>query len=114
MSESLWDARMFADKTIKCAVQKEIKMLALVVLGNNKLTIDYKEDGFDSYPSCKNWEKSYCPVEGKKKRYAGRFCEYVVFGTTHTDVYLEVLRLLANDMSLYVPIVSWKTSEVEE
>jgi len=103
-----WKARCFADKTIKKAVQDEIKTLALVVLGNNELKIEHDPDGYDSYPSCKSWEKSYCPARKDKKKYCGKFREYVVFGETKTDVYLEVLRCLANDQSLYIPIVAWK------
>lgn len=63
MSENiLWRARVFADKTIKAEVQKEIEKLALVVLGNYKLKIEHSKEGFDRYPYCKHETKKYCPI----------------------------------------------------
>lgn len=112
MSEDIkWKARTFTDKVIKKAVQEEIEKLALVVLGNHKLLIKHNKEGFDKYPSCKHWEKQYCPVGNKKLTYMGRWREYVVFGTSKTDIYLEVLRLLANDNSVYFPIVSFRRDD---
>jgi len=115
MKHDDWAARMFADKAIKAAVQKEIETLALVVLGNNELVIDFSEEGFDPYPSCRNWEKKYC--REKKRKYRGKFRIYAVFGNTKTDIYLEVLKCLANNESFYIPITSWNrptTSRTQE
>ncbi|MCI1696482.1 hypothetical protein [Aneurinibacillus aneurinilyticus] len=107
MSEDTqWRARVFADKVLKKEVQKEIESLALVVLGNHELKITHKKEGFDQYPHCRNWEKKYCPVGGRKKTYMGKWGSYIVYGETRTDIFLEVLRCLANDSSLYFPIVS--------
>lgn len=112
MSEDLqWRARTFADKAIKAEVQKEIVKLALVVLGNHKLKIEHSEEGFDRYPYCKHSTKKFCPVGSKTMRYRGRWREYVVYGHTRTDVYLEVLKLLANDNSVYYPIVAPRTDD---
>lgn len=109
MSEDMqWNARTFSDKVLKKAVQDEIFKLALVVLGNHQLKVDYSKEGFDRYPFCKHTTKQWCPVGNRTMHYRGRWREYVVYGRTRTDVYLEVLRLLANDDSTYYPIVSWR------
>lgn len=112
MSEDLqWRARTFADKVLKSEVQKEIIKLALVVLGNHKLTIEHNKDGFDAYTYCKHETKKFCPVGNKTMCYRGKWREYVVHGHTRTDIYLEVLKLLANDNSVYYPIVSARTDD---
>lgn len=109
MSEDLfWRARTFADKTLKDEVQKEIIKLAYVMLGNHQLKIEENKEGFDRYPYCKHDTKKWCPVGSKTMRYRGRWCEYVVYGHTKTDIYLEVLKLLANDNSVYYPVVSYR------
>lgn len=107
MKHDTWNARTFTDKVIKSAVQKEIETLALVVLGNNELKIDYCKDGFESNIYCDSTYKSFCP-SGKSKKYRGSWRNYVVMGQTKTDVYLEVLRCLANDSSLYIPITDYR------
>ena len=113
-----WNARVFSEKVLKKAVQGEICKLALVVLGNHKLSIEYSKEGFDNYPYCKHSTKQFCPVGSKRMHYKGSWRQYVVFGHTRTDVYLEVLRCLANDNSVYTPIVSYRRNdewiEVEE
>lgn len=38
--------------------------------------------------------------------YRGSWDSWVVYGVTKTDVFLEVLKLLANEDSVYYPIVS--------
>jgi hypothetical protein len=110
-----WEARKFLDKTIKDQVQHEIHKLALAVLGNHKLTITKAKDdkGFDKYTYCQHSTKTYCPVGNRNWRYMGRFREYVVYGTTKTDIYLEVLKLLANDSSVYYPITSFNYNNEE-
>ncbi|WP_258831463.1 hypothetical protein [Peribacillus frigoritolerans] len=110
MSEDIqWRARVFADKTLKVEVQKEIVKLALVLLGNHQLKTEYSKEGFDRYSYCKHNTKQFCPVGSKTMHYKGKWREYVVYGHTRTDVYLEVLRLLANDNSTYFPVVSYRT-----
>lgn len=112
MSEDLqWRARIFSDKTLKAEVQKEITKLALVVLGNHKLKIEHSKEGFDPYVYCKHSTKQFCPVGSRTKHYRGSWREWVVYGQTRTDVYLEVLRLLANDNSVYYPIVAPRTDD---
>lgn len=100
MSENQeWNARLFADKVIKKAVQDEIEKLALVVLGNHKLKISYRKEGFDNVRPSKT---------GRPYTYSGSWREWFVLGHTKTDIYLEVLRMLANDSSTYYPIVSYR------
>lgn len=112
MSEDLkWRARTFCDGVIKKSVQDEIYKLMLAVLGNHQLKIEESKEGFDQYSYCKHSTKQYCPVGNRKKHYMGRFCEWVVYGHTRLDVYLEVLRLLANDNSVYYPIISFRRDE---
>jgi hypothetical protein len=109
MSEDIqWRARVFSDKILKAEVQKEIYKLALVLLGNHQLKVEHKKEGFDRYPYCKHTTKQWCPVGSRTMHYMGRWREYVVFGHTRTDVYLEVLKLLANDNSTYFPVVSYR------
>jgi hypothetical protein len=100
-----WRARIFADNTLKIEVQKGIQKLALVLLGNHKLKIEYSKDGFET-------------KHQRTMHYRGSWREWMVFGRTKTDVYLEVLRMLANDDSTYYPIVSYRQDhewiEVEE
>lgn len=103
-----YKAQVFCDGVIKKAVQEEIEKLAMAVLGNHKLKIDFCEEGFDQYPYCKHETKSFCPIGSRIKKYKGNWREYVVFGHTKTDVYLEVLRMLANKNSTYYPIVSFR------
>jgi hypothetical protein len=94
-----WNARLFADKVIKKAVQEEIEKLVLVVLGNHKLKIDYRKEGFDHVRPSKT---------GRPYTYSGSWREWFVLGHSKTDVYLEVLKMLANDSSTYHPIVSYR------
>lgn len=93
-----WRARIFADNTLKIEVQKEIEKLALVLLGNYKLKISYSKEGFET----KNQRTMH---------YRGTWRERGVFGRTKTDVYLEVLRMLANDSSTYYPVVSYRRDD---
>lgn len=106
-----WQTRIFLDKTIKKAVQFEIEKLALAVLGNKKLKISHKKEGFDRYSYCKHETKQYCPVGNKTWQWMGSWEEWVVFGHTKTDVYLEVLKMLANDNSTYYPIVAFRQND---
>lgn len=100
MSENQeWNARLFADKVIKKAVQDEIEKLALVVLGNHKLKITYRKEGFDNVRPSET---------GRPYIYRGSWREWIVLGHTKTDIYLEVLKMLANDSSTYYPIVSYR------
>lgn len=109
MSEDLfWRARTFSDKVLKAEVQKEIIKLAYVLLGNQQLKIEENKEGFDRYPYCKHDTKKWCPVGNRTMKYRGRWREYVVYGHTRVDVYLEVLKLLANDNSVYYPVVSYR------
>lgn len=109
MSEDFfWEARTFSDKVLKKAVQDEIYKLTLVLLGNHQLKIEHNPEGFDQYVYCKHTTKQWCPVGNTKKTYRGRWREYVVYGRTRTDVYLEVLKMLANDNSVYYPVVSYR------
>lgn len=101
-------ARVFLDKTIKAEVQKEIEKLAYAVLGNKTLKVEHRKEGFDKYPYCKHDTKNYCPVGNKNYQYMGKWDQWIVYGQTRTDVYLEVLRMLANDSSTYFPIVSFR------
>ncbi|MFE4523970.1 hypothetical protein ACFRCQ_17990 [Cytobacillus firmus] len=94
-----WNARLFADKVIKKAVQEEIEKLALVVLGNYKLKITHRKEGFDHVRQSST---------GRPYTYSGAWREWFVLGHSKTDVYLEVLRMLANDSSTYYPIVSYR------
>lgn len=110
-NDTKWGARTFADKVIKKAVQEDIEKLALVVLGNHQLKVEFNDDGFDPYPYCNHGTKQYCPIGHKKMKYRGRWLGYVVHGHTRTDIYLEVLRCLANDNSLYFPIVSHRRDD---
>ncbi|MEF7558455.1 hypothetical protein [Bacillus thuringiensis] len=105
-----WAVRTFLDGTVKESVQFEIKKLALAVLGNHQLKIEESKDpnGFDRYSYCKHTTKQFCPVGNQTWKYRGRFKEYVVHGNTRLDIYLEVLRMLANDSSTYYPIVSFR------
>lgn len=102
-----WEARTFSDKVLKKAVQDEIYKLALVLLGNHQLKIEHNKEGFDRYSYCKHSTKQWCPT-GNKAYYCGRWREYIVYGRTRTDVYLEVLKMLANDNSVYYPVVSYR------
>lgn len=109
MSENLfWEARTFSDKVLKAEVQNEIVKLAYVLLGNHQLKIEEDKEGFDPYTFCKHDTKKWCPVGNKKKYYRGRWREYVVYGSTRIDVYLEVLKMLANDSSVYYPVVDYR------
>lgn len=100
MSESQeWNARLFADKVVKKAVQDEIEKLALVVLGNHKLKINYRKEGFDHVRQSNT---------GRPYTYSGSWREWFVLGHSKTDIYLEVLKMLANDSSAYYPIVSYR------
>ncbi|MED0673840.1 hypothetical protein P4S95_27225 [Aneurinibacillus aneurinilyticus] len=109
--DTIWNARIFADKVLKREVQTEIEKLALVVLGNKQLKIRYRKEGFDRYAYCKHTTKQFCPIGDKKMYYQGSWEEWVVYGQTKTDVYLEVLRCLANDSSIYYPIVSYRRND---
>jgi len=93
-----WRARIFSDNVLKVEVQNEIKKLALVLLGNNKLKISYSKEGYET--------RNY-----KTMHYMGRWREWVVFGRTRTDVYLEVLKMLANEDSTYYPVVSYRLDD---
>ena len=93
-----WRARIFADNTLKIEVQEEIQKLALVLLGNHKLRIGYSKEGFET--------RNY-----KTMRYSGSWREWRVLGETKTNVYLEVLKMLANDSSTYYPVVSYRTDD---
>lgn len=106
-----WEARTFTDKLLKAGVQREIVKLAYALLGNNKLHIEHSKEGFDPYPYCKHSTKTYCPVGNKKRYYKGKWREYVVYGHTKLDIYLEVIKCLANDNSVYYPIVSYRRED---
>jgi hypothetical protein len=93
-----WRARIFADNTLKAEVQKEIEKLALVLLGNYKLKTSYNKDGYDYIK----------PNKYRPYTFMGSWREWCVFGHSKTDLYLEVLKMLANDNSTYYPVVSYR------
>lgn len=94
-------ARVFADNTLKIEVQKEVQKLALVLLGNHKLKIDHNKEGYDHIR----------PNQFRPYTYKGSWREWMVFGHSRTDIYLEVLKMLANDDSTYYPIVSFRQDD---
>lgn len=106
-----WDARILVDSVLKEKVEEEVIKLALVLLGNHKLRLEHSKEGFDQYTYCKHHLKKYCPVGNKTKHWRGHFREYVVHGHSRLDCYLEVIKMLGNQSSIYYPIASFRRDD---
>ena len=92
-----YNARVFSDKVLKEAVRNEIEKMALVLLGNKELKFQYFRGGIDSR-------------QGKDKTiyYIASWDQWFVEGKNKTEIYLEVIRLLSEESSIYFPIVSYR------
>jgi len=101
--DSKWKKRISKHKRYKKFYSWIIKRLALHLLKTSnylkeedlihkELTITYNPEGHDLYPSCHSNLKQWC--YSKKKKYIGRFAEYIVFGDTEEEIYLNVIDVI--------------------
>ncbi|XER12092.1 hypothetical protein SATMO3_22810 [Sporomusa aerivorans] len=87
-----WKRRCKTQKILNWAIFCIIKALALFVLwcGNRKVRIEH--GAYDLYPSCNNWQKTYCPA--KSRKYLGYMTEgLVVFGDSLGEIYAKIITL---------------------
>lgn len=101
-----YTARIYKQKAVHKQVEDDIKTMVYTMLGGDrKLRIEKKEDGFDIYPSCKNWEKKYCRC--KNKKYMGYVEElgFMFYADSELGVYLEVLKGLLADQIIFPAVL---------
>ena len=103
-------AAIYHDKAVIEKLTEDLQVMAEAVLSGRKLTIEYSEEGFDMYPSCKNLEKKYCHC--KSKKYQGYISPggYMVFADSKIGIYCKVIEIFAGNQ-INIPFTRFREKE---
>lgn len=112
-SEALHKARVYHDKAVTKQIEEDLQVMVAAVIGDYNLEITYDKDGFDPYPSCKHWEKTYCRCH--KRHYRGYLHGrgYAWFGDSKIDIYCQVIASIVGN-KIYLPYSALPHDETEE
>ncbi len=106
MSDTLkYRARVYIDKAVIPQIEEDIKVMVYALIGDKKLEITHSPEGFDPYPSCKDWQKDYCPC--KRKKYQARLPEHALcwYGDSRIEIYCKIIASIAGT-KVYMPFSS--------
>lgn len=100
-----YQARNYIDKSIIPQIEKDLKVMVYVLIGDKKLEISHSPEGFDTYPSCKDWLKDYCPC--KRRKYQARLPEHALcwYGDSRIELYCKIIASIAGT-KVYMPFSS--------
>ena len=98
-------ARVYIDKAVIPQIEEDLKVIVYALIGDKKLEITHSPEGFDSYPSCKDWQKDYCPC--KLKKYQARLPEHALcwYGDSRIEIYCKIIASIAGT-KVYMPFSS--------
>ena len=100
-----YKARVFTDNALIPQITENLRVIVYALIGDKELKIEQQTGGYDVYPSCKEWLKTYCPA--KKKRYQARLPErgLVWYGDNLIEVYCNIIASIAGN-KVYTPFSS--------
>lgn len=106
-------ARVYTDKVLIPQIEEDLRVMVYALIGDKKLEITQDPNGYDTYPSCKDSMKTYCPA--KKKRYRARLPEHCLcwFGDSHIELYCRIISSIAGN-KVYTPFSSIPRKVSEE
>lgn len=98
-------ARVYTDKALIPQIEEDLRVMVYALIGDKKLEITQDPNGYDTYPSCKDNLKNYCPA--KKKRYQARLPEHCLcwFGDSRIELYCRIISSIAGN-KVYTPFSS--------
>lgn len=98
-------AREYIDKAVIPQIEEDLRVMVYTLIGGKKLEIIYSPEGFDTYPSCKDWQKDYCPA--KRKKYEARLPEHELcwYGDSRIELYCKIIASIAGT-KVYMPFSS--------
>ena len=99
---ALHRARVYHDKAVTKQIEEDLQIMVRALIGDYRLEIKHKQEGFDTYPSCKHWEKKYC--RSKNKKYCGYLHGkgYVWYGDSEIEIYCNIIASIAGN-KIYFP-----------
>lgn len=100
-----YKARVYIDKALIPKIEEDLNTIVYSLIGDKKLKITHEPNGYDTYPSCKDNLKNYCPA--KKKRYQARLPEHGLcwFGDSRIELYCRIISSIAGN-KVYTPFSS--------
>lgn len=103
--ELKYRARVYTDKALIPQIEEDLRIMVYTLIGDKKLEITQKHDGYDVYPSCKDSLKNYCPA--RKKRYQARLPEHALcwYGDSRIELYCRIIASIAGN-KVYMPFSS--------
>jgi len=98
-------ARVYIDKAVIPQIEEDLKVMVYALIGDKKLEITQSPEGYDVYPSCKEWQKDYCPA--KRKKYEARLpeCALCWYGDSRIELYCKIIASIAGT-KVYMPFSS--------
>ena len=98
-----YKGRIYKDKALRDAIEKDINILLSSILGTNwKLSIEKGE--FDPYVYCKESMRGFCPV-GNKLPLVGHLTDgdsgYCFFARSRVGILLKVLDFFLDSKSVF-------------
>lgn len=113
-----YKARTYTQNALEEKIFKDVKIMANTLLPEGRRLVIERTDekNNDRYPSCKNWEKKYCPA--KPTKYVGyiEFFDkdeegenrwlrrYHIYSDSELGVYLRFIERLLGDR-LFYPVI---------
>jgi hypothetical protein len=100
-----YKARVYIDKAVLPKIEEDLKVMVYSLIGDKKLEIRHKPEGFDPYPSRKDSMKEWCPC--KRKKYEAKLPERALcwYGDSYIEIYCKIIASIAG-RKVYMPFSS--------
>ena len=98
---TLYRARLYHDKAVTKQIEEDLQIMVRALIGDYRLEIRKNEKGFDTYPSCKHWEKGFC--RSKSKKYQGYLHGrgYCWYGDSEIEIYCNIIASIAGNKAYF-------------
>lgn len=108
-------ARLRNDEAIRDKIEYDLEVMVYSLIGEMPLNIELNNNsGFDTYPSCKHWEKEYCPCKNKKFRASLPDHALVWFGDSKAEIYCKIIASFMNKVYFPFSVLPRHIEETED
>ena len=99
---ALYKARVYHDKAVIPKIEEDLRIMVYALIGEQKLKIEHSKEAYDTYPSCKAWEKKYCG--NKKYHYSASLPSHALvwYGNSYIELYCKIIASIAGN-TIYTP-----------
>ena len=100
--DALYKARVYHDKAVIPKIEEDLRVMVYALIGEQKLKIEHSKEAYDTYPSCKAWEKKYCG--NKKYHYSASLPSHALvwYGNSYIELYCKIIASIAGNQ-VYIP-----------